>query len=44
MLRAIREDIRCTLERDPAARHWFEVLTAYPGLHAIWLQDRKSVV
>lgn len=37
MLRAIREDIRCTLERDPAARHWFEVLTAYPGLHAIWL-------
>jgi serine O-acetyltransferase len=37
MLRTIRQDISCTLERDPAARHWFEVLTSYPGLHAIWL-------
>jgi len=37
MLKTIREDIHCTLERDPAARHWFEVLTAYPGLHAIWM-------
>ncbi|MBP8972985.1 MAG: serine O-acetyltransferase [Anaerolineae bacterium] len=37
MLKTICEDIHCTLERDPAARHWFEVLTAYPGLHAIWL-------
>lgn len=37
MLRAIREDIQCALERDPAAHHWLEVLTAYPGLHAIWM-------
>jgi len=37
MLKTIRQDICCTLERDPAARHWFEVLTSYPGLHAIWL-------
>ena len=22
--------------RDPAARSWIEILTAYPGLHAIW--------
>jgi len=33
----IREDIRTVFLKDPAARHWFEVLTCYPGLHAIWL-------
>ena len=32
----ILEDIRCALERDPAARNWFEVLFNYAGLHAIW--------
>jgi len=32
---SIREDIHCVFERDPAARHTLEVLTAYPGLHAI---------
>lgn len=37
MLKTIREDIQCVLERDPAARHWLEVVTSYPGLHAIWL-------
>jgi serine O-acetyltransferase len=36
MFNTIREDIRCTLERDPAARHWLEVFTSYAGLHAIW--------
>lgn len=37
MLQALREDIRCIIERDPAARNAFEVLTTYPGLHAIIL-------
>ncbi|NDJ77605.1 MAG: serine O-acetyltransferase [Chloroflexi bacterium] len=37
MLNMIREDIRCTLDRDPAARNWLEVLTSYAGLHAIWV-------
>ena len=23
-------------QRDPAARTWWEVLTCYPGLHAVW--------
>jgi len=32
----IREDIRTAFERDPAARSTWEVLTCYPGLHAIW--------
>jgi serine O-acetyltransferase len=37
MFNTIREDIRCVLERDPAARNRLEVLTSYPGLHAVWL-------
>ncbi|MCP5327001.1 MAG: serine O-acetyltransferase [Oceanospirillaceae bacterium] len=36
MFARIREDIRCVFDRDPAARNTFEVLTTYPGLHAIW--------
>lgn len=35
--RRLRADIRCILERDPAARSAFEVLTLYPGLHALIL-------
>jgi len=31
----LREDIACILERDPAARTAWEVLTCYPGLHAL---------
>ncbi|MCC5856075.1 MAG: serine O-acetyltransferase [Idiomarina sp.] len=37
MFRGIREDIASVYARDPAARHFFEVLTNYPGLHAIWI-------
>lgn len=32
---AWREDIACVFARDPAARSHFEVLTTYPGVHAI---------
>jgi serine O-acetyltransferase len=35
MFQRLREDIACILERDPAARSTFEVLTCYPGLHAL---------
>lgn len=35
MFKNLREDIACILERDPAARSKLEVLTCYPGLHAI---------
>jgi serine O-acetyltransferase len=31
----LREDIECIRERDPAARSSWEVLTCYPGLHAV---------
>jgi len=37
MFRHLRDDIDCILERDPAARSRFEVLTCYPGLHALVL-------
>lgn len=33
----MREDIRSVFDRDPAARTAWEVLTCYPGLHALWL-------
>src|SRR5882757_2072600 len=36
MFSRIREDIRSVFDRDPAARNTWEVLTCYPGLHAIW--------
>ncbi|MEO1133495.1 MAG: serine O-acetyltransferase [Cyanobacteria bacterium J06639_1] len=41
-------DFAVIFERDPAARHWLEVLCCYPGLHAIcahrlahWLHRRS---
>ncbi len=40
MFQRLRDDIRCILERDPAARSAFEVLTCYPGLHALVLHRR----
>lgn len=48
MLRSLKEEIQYVFERDPAARSTMEVLTAYPGLHAVvghrlnhWLWDKK---
>jgi serine O-acetyltransferase len=35
MLKRLREDISVVFERDPAARTAWEVLTTYPGLHAL---------
>ncbi|OQB20234.1 MAG: Serine acetyltransferase [candidate division BRC1 bacterium ADurb.Bin183] len=37
MFNIIKEDIQNVFEKDPAARSRLEVLTCYPGLHAIWL-------
>jgi serine O-acetyltransferase len=37
MFNRIREDIQCVFERDPAARSVWEVLTCYPGFHALQL-------
>jgi len=35
MFTRIREDIACVFERDPAARSTWEVVTCYPGFHAL---------
>ncbi len=35
MFSRLREDIACVFDRDPAARSHWEVLTCYPGLHAL---------
>jgi serine O-acetyltransferase len=35
MFSRLREDIRSVFDRDPAARTSWEVLTCYPGVHAV---------
>ena len=35
MFKHLREDIAVVFERDPAARTAFEILTTYPGVHAV---------
>ena len=35
MFKSIREDIRSIFDRDPAARSTLEILTCYPGVHAM---------
>ena len=34
---SINEDIQTVFAKDPAARSILEVITCYPGLHAVWL-------
>ena len=52
MFEHLKEDIQCVFDRDPAARGYFEVLTTYPGVHAmmfyrfshrLWLWNIKWV-
>lgn len=40
MFSRLRSDIQCILDRDPAARSTWEVLTCYPGLHAVIFHRR----
>ena len=42
MFSRLRSDIQCILDRDPAARTAWEVLTCYPGLHALVLHRRAN--
>ena len=34
---SIKEDIQTVFAKDPAAKTTLEVITCYPGLHAIWM-------
>jgi serine O-acetyltransferase len=42
MFSRLREDISCVFERDPAARSTWEVLTCYPGFHALTLHRSRT--
>ena len=44
MFSRIREDIQCVFERDPAARSVWEVITCYPGFHALQLHRVNHVM
>jgi serine O-acetyltransferase len=35
MFEHLKEDIQCVFDRDPAARSYVEILTTYPGVHAM---------
>lgn len=37
MFKRIKEDLQAVFDRDPAARTGFEVITTYPGFHAVIL-------
>ncbi|MFU8925067.1 serine O-acetyltransferase [Acinetobacter puyangensis] len=37
MFKQLKEDIQAVFDRDPAARNTVEVLTTYPGIHALML-------
>ena len=44
MFERLREDIQSVFHRDPAARNAFEVLTCYPGMHAIWIHRLSALL
>ncbi len=44
MFQRLREDIGVVFDRDPAARTFFEVLTTYPGVHAILLHRLSHAI
>ena len=35
MWKQLKEELNCIFERDPAAQSYFEILTTYPGVHAL---------
>jgi len=44
MFERIREDVRSVFARDPAARHSFEILTCYPGVHAVMIHRLSNAL
>ena len=43
MFSRIKEEIDCVFDRDPAAQTVFEVITAYPGFHALIIHRIASM-
>jgi len=44
MWERLREDLNCVFERDPAARTRFEVITTYPGFHAVLMHRLTHIL
>ncbi len=44
MLNRIQEEINCVFDRDPAAQSVFEVITAYPGFHALLIHRMSHML
>ncbi|MCK5902484.1 MAG: serine O-acetyltransferase [Cocleimonas sp.] len=44
MFSHIKEDVSCVFDRDPAARNTFDVLTTYPGVHAIIIHRLSHIL
>ncbi|TCK17468.1 serine O-acetyltransferase [Thiogranum longum] len=44
MWERMREDLNCVFDRDPAARTRFEVITTYPGFHAVMMHRLTHVL
>ena len=44
MFRALKEDIETYKKKDPASRHTLEILTCYPGLHAVWIHRFNHIL
>jgi len=44
MFQRVKEDINCVFARDPAARNHFDVLTTYPGVHAIIIHRMSHIL
>ena len=40
----IISDIKTIQKKDPAARHWLEILLTYNGMHAIWMYRLTHVL
>ena len=40
----LREDVACVFQRDPAARSTWEVITTYPGVHALFWHRLSHVL
>lgn len=44
MLGRLKEDIGCVFDRDPAARSRWEILTTYPGIHAVLIHRLSHIL
>ena len=44
MFSRVKEDIQCVFARDPAAQSVFEVVTTYPGFHAVLIHRVSHIL